>query len=101
MIKEYGIGMKFEIVLKILFDLLSNRTMTAKSIAEEYGISVRTVYRYIDCLDAAGVPLYTVRGNRGGRFAVVAHAPQEEVAVVCDFSGDAGTGDGSLAVGVV
>lgn len=66
MIKEYGIGMKFEIVLKILFDLLSNRTMTAKSIAEEYGISVRTVYRYIDCLDAAGVPLYTVRGNRGG-----------------------------------
>lgn len=58
--------MKFEIILKILFDLLSNKTLTAKSIADEYGISVRTVYRYVDCLDAAGVPLYTVRGNHGG-----------------------------------
>ena len=66
MIKERVLTMKFEIILKILFDLLSNKTLTAKSIADEYGISVRTVYRYVDCLDAAGVPLYTVRGNHGG-----------------------------------
>ncbi len=66
MIKEKRITMKFETILKILFELLSNKTITAKSLSEEYGISVRTVYRYIDCLDAAGVPLYTTRGNHGG-----------------------------------
>ena len=58
--------MKFEIILRILFNLLSNKTVTAKSLAKEYEISVRTVYRYIGCLEAAGVPLYTTRGSGGG-----------------------------------
>lgn len=62
--------MKFEIMLGILFDLLSKRFVKASSLAEKYEVSVRSIYRYINSLELAGVPLYTVRGNRGG-FAII------------------------------
>ncbi|MBQ3597511.1 MAG: YafY family transcriptional regulator [Clostridia bacterium] len=58
--------MKYEIMLGILFDLLSKRTITAPYLAEKYQVSIRTIYRYLESLEGAGVPLYTVRGNNGG-----------------------------------
>ncbi len=62
--------MKFEIMVAILFELLSKRSVTAPYLAEKYEVSKRSIYRYINALDAAGVPLYTIRGNGGG-FAIV------------------------------
>lgn len=62
--------MKYEILLKMLFDLLSKKSASATYFAEKYGISTRTVYRYIDCLEAAGVPIYTISGKYGG-FAIM------------------------------
>ena len=58
--------MKYEIMLGILFDLLSKRTITAPYLAEKYQVSIRTIYRYLESMESAGVPLYTVRGNNGG-----------------------------------
>lgn len=58
--------MKYEIMMGILFDLLSKRTVKASYLAQKYEVSVRSIYRYITCLEMAGVPLYTVRGNNGG-----------------------------------
>ena len=58
--------MKFEIMIGILFDLLSNRSVKASYLAKKYGVCVRTIFRYLECLDRAGVPLYTVRGRNGG-----------------------------------
>ena len=58
--------MKYEIMLGVLFDLLSKKTVTAKFLAQKYEVSVRTIYRYLSALESAGVPLYTVRGNNGG-----------------------------------
>lgn len=58
--------MKYEIMMGILFDLLSKRTVKATYLAEKYEVSVRSIYRYITCLELAGVPLYTVRGYGGG-----------------------------------
>lgn len=58
--------MKFEIIINILFDLLSKKTVRAKDLAQKYDICTRTVFRYINCLDAAGVPLYSTRGRNGG-----------------------------------
>ena len=62
--------MKYEIMLKILFELLSKKTVKASYLADKYEVSIRSIHRYIQCLEFAGVPIYTTRGNNGG-FSVV------------------------------
>ena len=62
--------MKFEIMLKILFELLSKKCVKAQYLAEKFEVSVRSIHRYINALDMAGVPIYTVRGSQGG-FSIV------------------------------
>lgn len=39
---------------------------TAQKLAEEFEVSVRTIYRDIDKLSAAGIPVYTTIGHNGG-----------------------------------
>jgi predicted DNA-binding transcriptional regulator YafY len=47
--------------------LLQNRgRLTAGELAAELGVSVRTVYRDIDSLSGAGIPVYGDAGHRGG-----------------------------------
>lgn len=58
--------MKYSIMLSILFELLSNKKVSANYLSEKYEISVRSVYRYLEDLETAGVPLYTSRGRGGG-----------------------------------
>jgi len=36
--------------------------ITAEELAQELGLSVRTIYRYIDDLSAAGIPIYGIAG---------------------------------------
>lgn len=58
--------MKFTILIKMLFMLLSKKRITAKEVAERFEISTRSVYRYVDELTLANVPVITERGNGGG-----------------------------------
>jgi predicted DNA-binding transcriptional regulator YafY len=47
--------------------LLQNRgRMTAEQLAEELEVSVRTIYRDVEALMAAGIPLYGEAGHAGG-----------------------------------
>ncbi|MEW1693010.1 helix-turn-helix transcriptional regulator [Streptomyces sp. NPDC091265] len=53
--------------LVTLLLLLQNRgRMTARQLAEELEVSVRTVYRDVEALGAAGIPLYGEAGHAGG-----------------------------------
>lgn len=62
--------MKYEIMMKILFELLSKKCVKATYLADKFEVSVRSIHRYINCLELAGVPIYTVRGNSGG-FSII------------------------------
>jgi len=57
--------MKYTLLLKILFDLLGKRKVTASYLSEKYDISPRTVYRYVEEL-AKVAPVYVKRGRDGG-----------------------------------
>ncbi len=58
--------MKFEILIKILFELLSKKIVKSTYLAEKYNVTVRTIYRYVNTLEYAGVPIYSTRGREGG-----------------------------------
>lgn len=59
-------------LFEIVYLLLSRRQMTATELAERFEVSVRTIYRDIDALSAAGVPVYTTQG-KGGGIALMEH----------------------------
>ena len=58
--------MKINRLLEIVTILLNRETVTAKELADRFEVSTRTIYRDIDVLSSAGVPVYTNKGNSGG-----------------------------------
>ncbi len=53
-------------LFQILYLLLARGRMTAPALARMLEVSVRTIYRDIDALSAAGIPVYTEPGRDGG-----------------------------------
>lgn len=53
-------------LLSILTTLQAKGHVTAQALAEECEVSIRTIYRDVDALSAAGIPVYSERGTGGG-----------------------------------
>jgi predicted DNA-binding transcriptional regulator YafY len=58
--------MRIDRMLSILVMLLNKDRVSANELAEKFEVSVRTVYRDIDSINAAGVPVISYPGNNGG-----------------------------------
>lgn len=53
-------------LLGIVYILLRKGTVTAGELAEQFEVSVRTIYRDVEQLSLAGIPVYTRKGKNGG-----------------------------------
>ena len=50
-------------LIAILTQLQSKRLLTAREMAEKYGVSIRTIYRDIRALEDSGIPIITEEGR--------------------------------------
>ena len=53
-------------LFEIVYVLMNEKVVTAKTLAQRFEVSQRTIYRDIEALGMAGVPVYTEKGNGGG-----------------------------------
>lgn len=58
--------MKSEKLLQMIYLLLGHERLSATALGQRLGVSVRTVYRYVETLSIAGIPVYTTQGRHGG-----------------------------------
>lgn len=55
-------------LFKIVYFLLENGKSTAPELAEKCEVSIRTIYRDLDAISDAGIPIYATPGKGGGIF---------------------------------
>ncbi|KOO48659.1 YafY family protein [Viridibacillus arvi] len=58
--------MKIERMLTIIVMLLNRNRVTANELAQKFEVSVRTIYRDIETINLAGIPIISHSGNNGG-----------------------------------
>lgn len=58
--------MKISRLFEMVFLLMNHKKMSAKELAEYFEVSVRTIYRDIDVLSMANIPIYATKGRNGG-----------------------------------
>lgn len=60
--------MKESRLFKIVYYLLDKGHASASELAKEFEVSVRTIYRDVEALSGAGIPIYAETGRSGGIF---------------------------------
>lgn len=60
------IKMRESRLFRIVYYLLQNGKATAPELAQKFEVSIRTIYRDIDSISSAGIPIYATQGKGGG-----------------------------------
>jgi len=58
--------MQIDQLFELVYVLIDKKQVTAKAMAERFGVSTRTIYRWVDALSVSGVPIYSQNGRGGG-----------------------------------
>ena len=58
--------MQLNRLFEIVYILLEEKTLTARKLAARFEVSIRTIYRDVEMLSGAGIPIYMSRGKGGG-----------------------------------
>ena len=53
-------------LFEIVYILMQKRKVTAKELADKFEVSTRTIYRDIEILSGANIPVYATKGKDGG-----------------------------------
>ena len=55
-----------ENLFELVYILIDKKKATARDLSEHFGVSTRTIYRWIDSLCLAGIPIFSTKGFGGG-----------------------------------
>lgn len=58
--------MQTDRLFQMIYLLMNRSSIPARELAERFEVSVRTIYRDLDVLSSAGIPVYAARGKGGG-----------------------------------
>ena len=58
--------MQIDQLFELVCILIEKKQVTAKEMAKRFGVSTRTIYRWVEALSVSGVPVYSLAGRGGG-----------------------------------
>ena len=58
--------MQIDQLFEFVYILIDKKQVTAKEMAKRFGVSTRTIYRWLEALSVSGVPVYSLKGHGGG-----------------------------------
>lgn len=58
--------MQIDQLFEFVYILIDKKQSTASEMAKRFGVSTRTIYRWIDALSVSGIPVYSLKGPGGG-----------------------------------
>ncbi len=58
--------MQIDQLFEFVYILIDKKQVTAKEMSKRFGVSIRTIYRWIEALSVSGVPVYSMKGRGGG-----------------------------------
>lgn len=58
--------MQIDQLFELVYILIEKKQVTAKEMAKRFGVSTRTIYRWVEALSVSGIPVYALTGRGGG-----------------------------------
>ena len=62
----YNFFMQIDQLFDFVYILIDKKQTTATEMAKRFGVSTRSIYRWLDALSVSGVPVYSLKGRGGG-----------------------------------